>query len=151
MWLAVPQIVFLLELLYVRVSFSGPTIVSAAYSNIFFPGRDYDYQTLNLTFSVNLIKFGLIISMFPKPLKPCVVPSICAKTHLTDAHFSIVSRMISNLPSQIGQEVEFIRPIVEERFKKMEEYGESWDDKPVCQTIVSVISLITRAIYRMIC
>ena len=137
-----PQIVFLLELLYVRVSFSGPTIASEACSD-FFPGRDYDYQTLNLTFAVNVIKFGLIISMFPRPLKPCVIPSICVETHLTEFHLSIVSRILSNLPSQIRQEVEFIRPLVEERFKKMEEYGENWDDKPVCQTIVSVVSLIT--------
>ena len=41
-----------------------------------FSGRDYDYQTLNLTFAVNVVKFGLIISMFPRPLKPCVAPSI---------------------------------------------------------------------------
>jgi len=67
---------------------------------------------LNLTFAINVVKFGLIIGMFPKPLKP------------------IVSRMLSNLPSQIRQEIEFIRPIVEERFAKMEEYGEDWDDKP---------------------
>ncbi|KAF8463174.1 cytochrome P450 [Russula ochroleuca] len=74
--------------------------------------RDYDYQTLNSTFAVNVVKFGMIISLFPKPLKP------------------IVSRMISNLPSQIQQEIGFIRPMVEERFAKMEEYGEDWDDKP---------------------
>jgi hypothetical protein len=43
--------------------------------------------------------------------------------------------MLSNLPSQIRQEIEFIRPMVEERFAKMEEYGEDWDDKPVCQTL----------------
>jgi hypothetical protein len=24
--------------------------------------------------------------------------------------------------------------MVEERFAKMEEYGDDWDDKPVCQT-----------------
>jgi hypothetical protein len=46
--------------------------------------------------------------------------------------------MISNLPSQIQQEIELIRPIVEERFAKMEEHGEDWDDKPVCHTIISV-------------
>jgi hypothetical protein len=71
----------------------------------------------------------------------------------TETHFSIVSRMLSNLPSQIRQEIEFIRPIVEERFAKMEEYGEDWDDMPVCQTIVSgcVISLITRMTPRTIC
>jgi hypothetical protein len=54
--------------------------------------------------------------------------------------------MLSNLPSQIRQEIEFLRPIVEERFAKMEEYGEDWDDKPVCRIVVSelIISLITR-------
>jgi len=41
--------------------------------------------------------------------------------------------MLSNLPSQIQQDIEFIRPMVEERFVKMEEYGEDWDDKLVCQ------------------
>jgi hypothetical protein len=40
--------------------------------------------------------------------------------------------MLSNLPAQIQQEIGFIRPMVEERFAKMEEYGEDWDDKPVC-------------------
>ena len=62
-----------------------------------------------------------------------------------------MSRMLSNLSSQIRQEIEFIRPIVEERFAKMEEYGEDWDDKPVCQTVVSVISLIAWVIHRTTC
>ncbi|KAI0292786.1 cytochrome P450 [Russula brevipes] len=66
--------------------------------------RNRDYQTLNLTFAVNVIKYGTIISMFPKPFK--------------------------RLPSQIRQEIEFIRPMVKERFAKMEEFGDDWDDKP---------------------
>jgi len=74
--------------------------------------RDHEYQTLNINFAAKVVKFGLIISLFPKPLKP------------------IVSRMLSNLPSQVRQEIEFIRPIVEERFAKMEEYGDEWNDKP---------------------
>jgi hypothetical protein len=41
-----------------------------------FPGRDYDYQTLNLTFAGNAVKFGFIISLFPKPLKLSVTDSI---------------------------------------------------------------------------
>ncbi|KAF8494612.1 cytochrome P450 [Russula emetica] len=74
--------------------------------------RDRDYQNLNLGFAVNVVIFGTVISLFPKPIK------------------LILSRMLSNLPSKIQQEVEFIRPIVEERFAKMEEYGKDWDDKP---------------------
>ena len=44
--------------------------------------------------------------------------------------------MLSDLPYKIQQEIEYLRPIVEERFGKMEECGDDWDDKPVCQTIV---------------
>ena len=111
--------------------------------------RDYDYQTLNLTFAINVMKYGLIIGLFPEPLKPCVVSSF--RLPFTEARFSIVSRMLSNLPSQIQQQIEFIRPMVEERFAKMEEYGDDWDDKPVCQTFKSGMSLITRLIHRTIC
>ncbi|KAF8463173.1 hypothetical protein DFH94DRAFT_686799 [Russula ochroleuca] len=74
--------------------------------------RDYDYLTLNVTFGESVFKSAMILNLFPKPLKP------------------IVFRMISNLPSLIQQEIEFIRPMVEERFAKMEEYGGDWDDKP---------------------
>ena len=44
--------------------------------------------------------------------------------------------MLSNLPSQVRQEVEFIRPMVEERFAKLEEFGEDWD-VPVCEAILT--------------
>ncbi|KAI9465947.1 cytochrome P450 [Lactarius psammicola] len=74
--------------------------------------RNQDYLTLNLNFATNVMKFATIIRMLPKPLKP------------------IVARVLSNLPSQIRQEMEFIRPTVEERFARMEEFGEDWGDKP---------------------
>ena len=57
-------------------------------------------------------------------LRPCI-PFISAKK------IRIVVRMIANFPSKIRQMVEFIRPLVEERLKKMEEFGETWDDAPV--------------------
>jgi hypothetical protein len=50
--------------------------------------------------------------------------------------------MLSNFPANIQQEIEFIRPVVEERFAKMEEYGEDWDDKPVCWTLALVYPLL---------
>jgi cytochrome P450 len=90
-------------------------VVSATTNRVFVGTplcRNQDYLTLNLNFAVNAVKFAIIIGMFPKPLKP------------------IVARVLSNLPSQIRQEMEFIRPIVEERFTRMEEFGEDWDDKP---------------------
>jgi hypothetical protein len=113
-------------------------------------GRDHDYQVLNTTFAVNVVKFATIIGPFPKFLKPCIF-TLSPCSLVTKTHISIVSRMLSNLQSQIRQEIEFIRPMVEERFAKMEEYGEDWDDKPVRRTIVPVIFLITRVIHRTIC
>ncbi|KAN0116359.1 cytochrome P450 monooxygenase [Russula decolorans] len=74
--------------------------------------RDRDYQDLNLGFVFNVAISATIISWFPKPLK------------------RIVSRTLSNLPSKIQQEIKFIKPMVEERFAKLEEYGKDWDDKP---------------------
>jgi hypothetical protein len=61
--------------------------------------------------------------------------------------------MLSDLPSKIQQEIEYIRPMVEERFAKMEEYGDDWDDKPVCQTITGVPGwyLIRWLVPRTIC
>ena len=77
-------------------------------------------------------------------------PCLCPYVPITETHISIVARMLSNLPSQVRQEIEFIRPMVEERFAKMEEFGEDWD-KPVCEFIITGISLITLWNRRMIC
>jgi hypothetical protein len=44
--------------------------------------------------------------------------------------------MANDNPS--NKEIEIVRPMVEERFAKIEEYGKDWDDKSVCQTIVTV-------------
>ena len=50
--------------------------------------------------------------------------------------------MLSNLPSKIRQEREFIRPLVEERLAKMEVLGEDWDDKPVRRSASLIPNII---------
>ncbi|KAI9441475.1 cytochrome P450 [Lactarius indigo] len=96
--------------------------VVSATTNRLFVGlplcRNQDYLILNLNFTANLVKIATIIGMFPKPLKP------------------IAARLLSNLPSQIRQEMEFIRPMVEERFARMDEFGEDWDDKPMFTNVL---------------
>ncbi|KAN0130728.1 Cytochrome P450 [Lactarius tabidus] len=74
--------------------------------------RNQEYLNLNLNFTLNVIKNATILKMFPALLRP------------------IVSRLISTLPSQFRQQEEFVRAMVEERFARMEEFGENWDDKP---------------------
>ena len=51
-----------------------------------FLGRNRDYQDLNLTFAINVIKSGIIINMFPEPLKPCVVVPVYVPMSLSLRH-----------------------------------------------------------------
>ncbi|KAH8999713.1 cytochrome P450, partial [Lactarius deliciosus] len=75
--------------------------------------RNRDYQALNLNLAINVVKFATILRLFPDFLKP------------------LVTRTISDLPSQVRREMEFIRPMYEERLARMEELGdEKWDDGP---------------------
>jgi len=75
--------------------------------------RNPDYQTLNLTFAINVLKFATIIRAFPSFLRP------------------IVMRIISSIPSQFKQEREFLKPMFEDRLAKMEEPNQGdWDDEP---------------------
>jgi hypothetical protein len=41
--------------------------------------------------------------------------------------------------------MEFIRPMVEERFARMEEFGEDWDDKPVRRSTSLNVNVIINA------
>ena len=43
----------------------------------------------------------------------------------------MAARIFSEHPSQVRQITEFIGPIVNERFMKMKELGEAWNDAPV--------------------
>ena len=85
-----------------------------------------------MDFRLDFMKLASILAKFPNPLRPCVLSTsvplpISIKTEL----FSFVVRMITNVPSKIQQMAEFIRPLVEERLTKLEEFGETWDDAPV--------------------
>jgi len=71
-----------------------------------------DYQKIALNYAVNVMKLAYILSVFPKLLKP------------------IIARMFSNIPSQVRQTMRFIEPMVNERFEKMDELGEAWEDPP---------------------
>ncbi|KAI0001032.1 cytochrome P450 [Russula vinacea] len=75
--------------------------------------RNRVYQDLNLNFAISVLKFAAFLRMLPEFVKPAVV------------------RIISNLPSQIQQEMEFLRPMFEERLARMNDLSEGdWGDRP---------------------
>ena len=39
------------------------------------PGRNLDYEKLNIEFTVAIVKAAIAIKAFPKPLKPYVTPA----------------------------------------------------------------------------
>ncbi|KAH9970801.1 cytochrome P450 [Russula compacta] len=74
--------------------------------------RNPEYLRLASGTSVNIMNAALIIGLFPKALKP------------------LVARMVSKIPSQVRQTIKFIGPLIEERYAKMEELGERWENPP---------------------
>jgi len=67
--------------------------------------------------------------MFPRPLKRYDSVYSCYWTN--GGKYRTVARAFFNLPSYVRRTMEFIRPMVEERFTKMEEFGDTWNDAPV--------------------
>jgi len=59
--------------------------------------------------------------------------------------------MFSNIPSQVRQTMQFIEPMVKERFEKMDELGEAWEDPPVRDSDPIHILLFMKWENRMIC
>jgi len=54
----------------------------------------------------------------------------------------MAARIFSEYPSQVRQITDFIGPIVNERFAKMKELGEAWNDVPVRIPISTEVSIV---------
>ncbi|KAH8980713.1 cytochrome P450 [Lactarius hatsudake] len=95
--------------------------------------RNRDYQALNLNFATNVIKFATTIKFFPDFLKP------------------LVARTISNLPSQVRQEMEFIGPMYEERLARMgDDDSPSQNDRVNFAGIHATSSTMTQVLHRLL-
>ncbi|KDQ49529.1 hypothetical protein JAAARDRAFT_165601 [Jaapia argillacea MUCL 33604] len=90
--------------------------VVARTSNRVFVGlplcRNKDYLELSIQFTIDVMKGAALINLFPAPLKP------------------LAGRIFTNLPNRINRGMAHLQPLIEERLKNMEEYGEDWPDKP---------------------
>ncbi|KIJ13789.1 hypothetical protein PAXINDRAFT_80392 [Paxillus involutus ATCC 200175] len=74
--------------------------------------RDPDWIDLNIQFTLDVVKGGVIIKLFPKFLAP------------------LVARFMTNVPASARRGMKHLGPIIEERRKHLEEYGKDWADKP---------------------
>ncbi|KAF8844182.1 cytochrome P450 [Paxillus ammoniavirescens] len=71
-----------------------------------------DWIDLNIQFTLDVVKGGVLIGFFPKLLAP------------------LVARFMTSVPGSARRGMKHLGPIIEERRKHIEEYGKDWADKP---------------------
>ncbi|KAI6145375.1 cytochrome P450 [Pisolithus tinctorius] len=74
--------------------------------------RDSDWIELNMQLTNAIIKEGFILSLFPKFMLP------------------LAARFATKTTNRVKHGARHLSPIITERLKRMEEYGEKWNDKP---------------------
>ncbi|THH31099.1 hypothetical protein EUX98_g3096 [Antrodiella citrinella] len=74
--------------------------------------RDPDFMSLNIEFTVDVVKSALMINLFPQFLRP------------------LVGRLLSPVPSKIRRAARHLKPVIEERYRMREQLGSDYDGKP---------------------
>ncbi|KAG5651716.1 hypothetical protein H0H81_007721 [Sphagnurus paluster] len=87
-------------------------IVSQTSNRISSAGRNVDYQSLNITFTIDVMNAARIINLFPDILKP------------------LAGRFLSDVPTTINRAMRHLEPIILERLHQEEQYGKEWPGKP---------------------
>lgn len=102
-WMAVPALQSIMQ------------IVARTSSRIFVGlplCRNREFLEISMTYTTDVVKTGLLLNMVPGPLKP------------------IVNRLFSKVEQHIDRTHALLRPIIEERQRMMEQFGDDWPDKP---------------------
>ncbi|EGN97958.1 hypothetical protein SERLA73DRAFT_182766 [Serpula lacrymans var. lacrymans S7.3] len=74
--------------------------------------RSQEFADLHVKFAVQVIVCASIVNLLPNFIKP------------------FFGRLLTNTPNSIERCTEYIRPIVDDRLRDIEEHGEEWADKP---------------------
>ncbi|KIM76338.1 hypothetical protein PILCRDRAFT_797492 [Piloderma croceum F 1598] len=74
--------------------------------------QDPDWLALTLKFSKDVVISGRIISLFPGFLQP------------------IAASLLTNLNAHVRHGMRHLAPVIQDRQRHIDEYGQDWDDKP---------------------
>ncbi|KAF8844224.1 cytochrome P450, partial [Paxillus ammoniavirescens] len=74
--------------------------------------RNPEWVDLAVNFTLDVVKGGVMIGLFPKAMAP------------------LVARFLTNVPGSARRGMKHLGPIIEERRKHLEEHGKDWADKP---------------------
>ncbi|KAG5651324.1 hypothetical protein H0H81_009077 [Sphagnurus paluster] len=75
-------------------------------------GRDPDYMGINIKFTVTVVTAAARLNRLPSLLRP------------------LANRFLTSVPEDIDRCIKHLEPIIEERRKNMEEYGNDYPGKP---------------------
>ncbi|KAF9236823.1 cytochrome P450 [Melanogaster broomeanus] len=73
--------------------------------------RNPDWVALNIQFTLDVVKGGIIIGLFPKIIAP------------------LVARFMTKVPGSTRRGMKHLGPVVEKRQKYLDKYGNAWIDK----------------------
>ena len=103
-------------------------------------GRNEHFLKLGIKFAIDVIKDKDYLRHYPKFLKGYVGDAARSIRFCLTAH-SIVARYTSDSVKTVWSAADHLKPLVEERRRKAEEYGGEWPGKPVSTGIHAEIHL----------
>ncbi|KAJ3489333.1 hypothetical protein NLI96_g2200 [Meripilus lineatus] len=74
--------------------------------------RDSDYCALNIQYTTDVARGAGILRLLPEVLRP------------------LAKHFVTNLPSRLAQAVKHLEPVIKERYRLLEKYGDKWNEKP---------------------
>ncbi|KAG5637312.1 hypothetical protein H0H81_005005 [Sphagnurus paluster] len=92
-------------------------------------GRNLDYRTLNIDFTMNVVKAAIILNLFPNFLKP------------------LAGRLLTKVPSSIKRAMMHLEPTINERLRQEEEHGKDWPGKPASLRHDSPLTTFTQVLF----
>jgi hypothetical protein len=91
-----------------------------------------------------------ILFLFPDFLKPYVVKAPLRDRPEPFALFRLAGRLFTNVPNAIRKALKHLKPTLDERMQKIEEYGSDYPDKPVGWFFHEILPRVMFC-YRLIC
>ncbi|TFK56599.1 cytochrome P450 [Heliocybe sulcata] len=74
--------------------------------------RNKDYCKANVNFAIDVMASAFFLNMFPRIMRPAL------------------GNMLTLVPRTVRRIEKHLRPIIEDRLRTMEEYGDEWTDRP---------------------
>ena len=75
--------------------------------------RNPEWRALNIQHTIDVVKGGIVINLFPRFMAP------------------LVAKFMTNVPASVEKAYKHLGPVIQERYKAIEEYGPDYPGKPV--------------------